>query len=300
MIGNPLNFSGPKFLGFYCVYSLLVLFFVSWRNKQRESQWSMPKLNLADPYEIAFLRGGEVEALRIATFSLIDRGLIEPLGVEFKTKGKEAIEHARRPIEKAILIKLLPGAQIKDIYTDVLLKSTCLDYQTSLEKYRLIRTDAVLESRKSLYFLGIFMIAGLAGMKILVALQRGRSNITFLFTLCAIFLIFLNKIHNTELTGLGSRALADLNTLFRGLRDRRLTLKPGGQTNEAALLAAVYGASALSPVSFPYTKELFPKAKKKSWFSSESSCGSSCGTSCGSSCGSSCGGGGGCGGCGGD
>lgn len=252
----------------------------------------MPKLNLADPYEIAFLRGREVEALRIATFSLIDRGLIESMGTELKTKSKEALEHARRPIEKAILIKLLPGAQINDIYTDEILKSACTDYQTSLEKFRLIRTDAVLESRKPLYFLGMFMIAGLAGVKIMVALQRGRSNITFLFTLCVLFLVFLNKIHNSERTGLGNRVLTDLNTLFRGLRDRRLTLKPGGQTNEAALLAAVYGASALSPVSFPYTKDLFPKTKKKSWLSSESSCSSSCGSSCG--------GGGGCGGCGGD
>jgi hypothetical protein len=92
--------------------------------------------------------------------------------------------------------------------------------------------------------------------------------------------------------------MADLNQLFKRLKGRAYTLSAGGKTNEAALLAAVFGLSALPATGFPFISTLYP-AKNKS-DSNSSGCGSSSSScsSSSSSCssGSSCGGGGGCGG----
>jgi hypothetical protein len=41
-----------------------------------------PKVNLADPYLIAFLRGGKNESLRVVTMSLVDRCLLAASGTK--------------------------------------------------------------------------------------------------------------------------------------------------------------------------------------------------------------------------
>ena len=291
---NPLDMPGPEFICFYFVVSVVTLLFIRYRLKQHESEWPMPKLNLTDPYEIALLRGGENEALRIAAVSLIDRGLLEFSDDSLKTKNADAIENVRRPIEKAILTKFSSSGKAQDMYWDSNLKSACDEYRCSLELNRLIASENVYASRKPMLYLGLLIVCGLACSKIFVAIQRDRHNIMLLVVLLIESLIFLFIIYNKKRTGLGDRVLTDLRELFKGLKDRGPSIKAGGETNEAALLAAVFGVAALSKVSFPYVKKLFPRAKSTN----------SCSTySCGSSCGSSCGGGGcggGCGGCGGD
>ncbi len=72
---NPFDFYGPEFLVFYFVFSAVVigtLVLLRWRDRLPAAA----KPTLDDPYLVAFLRGGEVEALRVVTLSLIDRGLL--------------------------------------------------------------------------------------------------------------------------------------------------------------------------------------------------------------------------------
>ena len=102
----------------------------------------------------------------------------------------------------------------------------------------------------------------------------------------------------------GTAMLADLDTLFAGLKARAGSLSLGVAPQDFALLVAVFGMSALPP-TFSFDR-LFQKAGRASAdgggcgaFSGGSSCGSASdggGSSCGGGgCG---GGGGGCGGCG--
>jgi uncharacterized protein (TIGR04222 family) len=291
---SPLDMHGPQFLVFYLVVGVLTLLFIQMRFKQQEGRWDIPQLNLTDPYEIALLRGGENEALRIAALSLIDRGLLDVSLRTLKTKNNTSLDHARRPIEKAILIKFTSATEAYEMYNDDSLKSACADYRTSLEQCKLIANDAVFAARRPMLFLGILILGGLAAAKLFVALQRGRHNVIFLIIFAAIFLAYLFKSYNKERTGLGDRVLADLRSLFQGLKDRGSLIKAGGETNEAALLAAIFGVSALSAATFPYLEKLFPRAKNTNSCGTYYGCGSSCGSSCGGSCG-----GGGCGGCGG-
>ncbi|HXH76474.1 MAG TPA: TIGR04222 domain-containing membrane protein [Bacteriovoracaceae bacterium] len=291
MLVNPFNLSGPQFLIFYFVAGGLTLLCVRFRFQQQESKWPMPKLNLTDPYEIAFLRGGENEALRIAVLSLIDRGLLVISDDNIKTKNKLAIDHVRRPIEKAILRKFASAGKVHELYGGENIKVACTEYRTSLARHRLIANSSVYEARRPMLWLGLLILGGLAGAKLFLALQRGRHNVTVLIILASFALWYLFKFYNVERTGLGDHVLSDLRNLFKGLNDRGSSIKSGGETNEAALLAAVFGVMSLSTKNFPFIKNIFPKASN----SSTTGCGSSCGSSCGGSCGS-----GGCGGCGGD
>jgi uncharacterized protein (TIGR04222 family) len=62
-----------------------------------------PKLDVSDPYAVAFLRGGLPEALRVTVLSLIDRGLLklhEPDRLRSAPDGEGVV---RRPIERAVL-----------------------------------------------------------------------------------------------------------------------------------------------------------------------------------------------------
>ncbi len=294
MLMNPLDMPGPQFLVFYVLMGVITLFFIRHRIAQQESAWPMPKLNLTDPYEIAFLRGGINEALRIAALSLIDRGLLEVSDNNLKTKNKAALDSTRRPIEKSILRKFSTSGHAQDMYTDQKLWNAAqYEYQSTLEQNKLIASDVIYASRRPMFIVGLFVIGATAVAKISFAVLRGHYNVMFLIILAVVFLVFLFKIYKKERTVLGDRVLADLRTLFKGLEDRGDRIKSGGETNEAALLAAIFGVAALSTTNFPYIQKLFPKAK------ATSSCST---TSCGSSCGSSCGGGGGgsgCGGCGG-
>ena len=72
---NPFDLRGPEFLLFYFIFSAAVLFILFYL-RQRDESPDAGKPPLDDPYLVACLRGGEIEALRVATLSLIDRGFL--------------------------------------------------------------------------------------------------------------------------------------------------------------------------------------------------------------------------------
>src|SRR5262245_37881781 len=72
---NPFDLRGPEFLLFYfcyCIVVVIVMRVLQWRAESGDT----PKIDLGDPYLLAYLRGGENEPLRVAVISLIDRGLL--------------------------------------------------------------------------------------------------------------------------------------------------------------------------------------------------------------------------------
>ena len=75
---NPFDLTGPQFLLFYLIFAGLVISgLVFWR-RRAESSASMPRIDLSDPYLIAYLRGGEKEVLRVAKYASSSTGLRKP------------------------------------------------------------------------------------------------------------------------------------------------------------------------------------------------------------------------------
>jgi uncharacterized protein (TIGR04222 family) len=136
-------------------------------------------------------------------------------------------------------------------------------------------------------FLAVAFVWAVAVVKLYVAASRGRHNVGFLVFLAVSAPFLLYPAANPHRTARGDALMADLKTLFAALKDRASSLRRGGATAEAAMLAAVFGVAALPEEQWYYVREMYPKAQ------SASNCGSSCGSSCGSGCGGGGGGGGG-------
>lgn len=302
---NPFDLTGPQFLVFYIGLSALALIAIVLTRKYAES-YGAPKLDLSDPYLIAYLRGAEPEALRVATVSLIDRGLLVATGTQLKTADKASAEAVRRPIEKELLHRFKRADEATAIFDDARLRATCKPFEQTLKNAGLLPNEQIHSSRITRLLIACAIVGGVGVIKVLVALARGRTNVWFLVILMVATIVIAIKISFPRLTESGKALIADLQNLYSGLKDRALFLQTGGASIEPMMLAAVFGVSALAGPSFAYTHSLFPRAtanqQQAGW---SSSCGSSCSSvsSCGSSDGGSgCGGGGcggGCGGCGG-
>lgn len=300
---NPLDLPGPQFLAFYAVLAIVVIAAVFlWRRVRTNG---IPVPDLSDPYLLAQLRGGQPEALRVAIVSLMDRGLLQQTAEgQVTAASDEAASLARRPIEQTLLHafrtpgpawRLLARGASRDV-------DMCCDaLEEDLKDMGLVANAAIRASDWLTVAGALAIVVGTSGLKIHVALERGRHNIGFLVFLTAAVTVVLLCSLAKRRTAVGDRAIAEAKQRFAGLRDRAGTLAPGGATNEVALVAAVFGVAALPAVVFPFVHEVFPRAQSGAATGgcSASGCGGGSGSSDGGS-GSGCGGGGGCGGgCGG-
>jgi len=295
----PFNLSGPQFLVFYgaLIVTIFLLLAIAFRVRQMAGVDAHP--HLTDPYEIALLRAGPEEAVRIVMMSLIDRNLLCVDGARLVARA-DAPSLVRRPIEKAVVMHF---RRASDDPPETVARSPLVTPHARALRSGLI-ARGLLADPSLLGMNPCFAPAMIAILALgLVAFLRIRASgppfefllIIFMFASVAILISYSRRS-----TPLGRRTLRQLQALFKRLRARAGTLRAGGHTNEATLLAAVFGLNELPESSFKWLERLRARKDARS-----SNCGSSCGSGSGSSsCGSSsCGGGSGSGcggGCGGD
>jgi len=284
---NPFALTGFHFLAFYAALGI----FINWglrywiRRQETRIEWHKPQMT--DPYQIAFLRAGDKEALRIATIALIDRGLLTIVDETLHTKSDAATELVNRPIEKAILKHYSHSDRVDSIFNSTYVSTPCKEYQTMLEQRGLLADDATYVQRFTPMMTAVAILLLVTVTKIMIALSQGRHNLIFLIIFTIVACLGVYAAYKKPITGQGEFLLEDLKRLFSSLRLRAKTIPAGGQTNEAALLAAIFGITVLPAAAFPFVNKLYPQKSDSG------------GSSCGSSDGGSCGGGGCGGGCGG-
>jgi len=288
---NPFLLRGFEFLAFYLVVGILINWGLRKWIRNKETETFVRKPQMADPYQIAYLRGGEHEALSIATIALIDRGLLIAEGETLRTKDDLAIQLVNRPIEKAILKRYVRGGNADEIFTDTSARAACDEYKKTLTEYQLLADTSVYRRRLMPALIAVGGLLLIAGTKIVIALSQGRHNLAFLVILTIVFSIAAVVACAKRITGRGQAMLDDLKILFDRLRRNVKSLRTGGQTNEAALVAAIFGISILPSITFPFVNKLYPNKSSGDGGSSCSSSSSSCGSSCGGGgCGGGCGG----------
>jgi len=296
---NPFALHGPAFLAFYAMVGIAGLGIQFLWTRIQESLGTMPQLQMTDPYQIAYLRGGQAEALRLVAFSLIDRGLLQG-GATTLVAESGAEKQVRRPIEKAVLQVFRSPGPAREMQSDRRAIDACRQYRDTLEDYGLVAGGATFARRLPALLVAALAVVFVGLLKLFIALSEGRHNIGFLVLMMIGFSAVAIWIFRRHRTKRGDDMMADLRMMFGRLRDRGDTLREGGATNEAALLAAVFGLSELSPAHFPAMRALKPakgtgsSSSCNSYYSSSgSSCGSSScssGSSCGGGCGGGCGG----------
>ena len=127
---NPLDLPGPQFLLFYLVVGVAVLVGL-WVLRSASEGGAPPRLDTSDPYLIAFLRGGKNEALRVATVSLVDRGLLDIDAKDALHARSGAADAAARPIDNALLGYFGEPRGATEIFNDGGLEAACAEYQVA-------------------------------------------------------------------------------------------------------------------------------------------------------------------------
>jgi uncharacterized protein (TIGR04222 family) len=281
----PFDLLGPDFLLFFFGLCLATIF-AGWMWRRIAESGEAPKLNLADPYLIACLRGGANETIRIATISLVERNLLQVKDKIIVRSPKPVEATSLPPLEAALLQVLRTPTEPARLFDNDYLKTNCEPYQTTLQQAGLLPSADQKASRRIIFALTVLWLLGIGFYKVQIGLANDRP-VMFLIVLMIIAVIAASFALFPRLTPRGKAMLADIRSLYGDLRSRQ---SRGLQKSEAVLVAAVFGIGALGTFDYAYAKELFPRADQ----ASSGGCGSSCGSGCGSGCG-----GGGCGGCGG-
>jgi uncharacterized protein (TIGR04222 family) len=289
---NPFDLSGPDFLLLYLCLSVAVTIAV-WRSRRNAESGPAPKLDLSDPYLIAYLRGGENEALRLGVVTLVDRGLLAASDTSVRRTERATRDAARNPLEYELLKKFGDASEAASVFKEAALKAACEPYRMALERAGLLPDAQTKSERWRRFGLAALLLGAAAMVKIAIGVSRERP-VAFLVILAVAALIAAAVASFPRLTSRGRAMLADIQTMYAGLRDRADSLHSGSATAEVMMLTAVFGVTALATTQHAYARTLFPQA-------SSSSCGSSCGSSGGGdgSGGDGSGGDGGGGGCGG-
>ena len=312
LFDNPVaNMHGQEFLIFYAFVAVLAIVWAlrcSWTSDETR-RMDVPQLPVEfDPFEIAYLRGGVPELVRLIILDLISRKYLQSVEVKGLLGSRTRIisaapGHAETRYldaqERLVFNCLEGGRNAGQIFPDLprLMESTnsVRQYQQELEERRLLSSAGQRGRAWRAIFPALGVLGGLAAYKLFIALSRGRTNVLFLIGLSILSMVVVVAVAKPRrLTAVGRAYLDRLQTALGTLKGRVAQLASGGANDHLILAVAAFGIVTLEGTGFAFYPEMFKKAAQQN----ASGCGSGCGSSSG--CGSGCGGGGGCGGgCGG-
>ena len=306
---NPIDMRGPEFLQFYLIYGLAAL--VGFRilrtlwmhsrlpsNSTRWSPGTYPREG--DGYVIAFLRGGEKEVASALLGRLVTAGRLVLDGVRLQRGDTSQLQGPRlAPIEQTALEAVTATSDTLAADAEGRIQRSLgpsfASMQSDLERNGLLVSD---EQRRGLWgftALALLAVPGLGLVKLVVALERGRTNVGFLIVLTLLFFFLVRWVMKLpRQTPAGRKYVAWLQASHKGLAQQVADgRRPGDET---ALLMGIYGLAAL-PITLPYMNDLRRAIQPPGSSSGDS--GSGCGSDSGGGGDGGGGGGGGCGGCGG-
>jgi uncharacterized protein (TIGR04222 family) len=286
----PFTLAGPAFLLFFAAFAALVAIAYLVVALRAPASGTAPRLGelAAAPYQVAYLRGGTPELVRVAVFNLVDRGLLKAHNESVSRARRESGDYTRQPIDRAILDHCASLCAPESLKSVAAVSKAADAYEDSLRKKGLLLDSAGRSVVASGLVISLALIVGLAGLRLAQAFSRGQSNVFGLLIVTAIAAFVVYRISRVRTSARGREALASLRTLV----DRNKVsarLRPGGATHEAVLFAALYGIFALPSMLFDFVPQLYPRPQPSSGSNGDG----------GGDGGSGCGGGGGCGGCGG-
>lgn len=294
---SPLDLTGPEFLSLYValVAGALLRVLASGPSGRPDAH----DLDL-DPYEVAYVAGGEELVVNAALASLVNVGALELASPAQTLKRRTTHLHDVHPLQAAVFDAVDPNkaTTIATLRSRVLLKA--------LESaVRPIQRELVLNQNRAinvriLTATPLLLVPVLYIAKVFVGVSRGRPiEILVILGIFSVALIagLAWKPHRTRR---GNAALAELRSRNAALGS---TASHGAwrlASSDLVLSIGLFGMGVL--VSATGLLAGLGKALRPRWYEhgSFSAGGSSCGSSpsgCGGSCGGGCGGG--CGGCGG-
>ncbi|MDZ8056535.1 MAG: TIGR04222 domain-containing membrane protein [Aulosira sp. ZfuVER01] len=313
LLHNPIaDMYGPDFLLLYGSVIILALLVCGWLIQDPTKNQPLPLIpSEPDPYEIAYLRSGTVEVVKVAILNLIQRGYLQIAEQLISQAPNHDNLSKLQPLEQQVFSSFSSSPAIKSINSIAeKVEPYCQIYGEELDKEQLLYAQKWQASNIQVGLIAATIIFSLGIYKLLIALGKGRHNVGFLIVMGVLSIIailsFVSK--RSRLSLRGEAYLQQLQQTFAEAKTKvKFSIPSAFEYN---LVVALFGVEALAGTSYDsYYKVFFPptysRTSSRQSSSSNGSCSSSSCSSCssGSSCsgGSSCGGGGcgGCGGCGG-
>lgn len=245
---------------------------------------------LTDPYEIAYLRKGEVETIKVITISLIDRKLLRYEDDNLEAQDSSSIEFANRPIEKAVLQYFEQSRHCFDVFQDKKVRDVCNEYKQTLASRKLIADTLHYKTRLPGLLIASAMVILFYVICVSFNLLPTKLWIVANMLVMVFFCVLLFKQYRKHLTARGEKVIRDLRFLFSRLQNRAKFLVPGGNTNEVALAIAIFGINILPARSFPFVNKLYADSISSLEININSSDDSGSSSSCSNSCSGGCGG----------
>lgn len=324
---------GPAFLLFYSILFVAAMYALRRRIKSLNTQSdSLPPLKLPekiDPYQIAFLRGGENEVLRTAIVELVDQGVItqtlpsKPLAKLFPTKpvtweskvDEESIKNFT-PLQQQLINHFRIPQKAESIFSTTnitISKDATESFREWIQKESLLNNYDQWNSIRTMAWMLFLGLEATALYKLAAALANRHHNVFFLVLyMIATPIAILIVLQRKRLSDRGRAFLNDVQAACSAVRllKRAQTQPPSNPSLLAAdvslplLAMGVYGVaslpgSSLDPIYKSYQKSVATTGGcggASGGCGSGSNCGSGSVSGCGAA-GAGCGsGGGGCGG----
>lgn len=231
---------GPHFLLLYAFVIVATFVACRWKLRALDSTTTLtpPPLEAnPDPYEIAYLRGGENEVARVAIFDLIQRGYLEVVEKKIWWRWTEqrlarASDHPDlrhlSPIQQRIFRFFSSSRMAADIFQSgsfsIALKVLCEDHERKLQDRQMLCPPEVTEAAGKVGMTGALIILGLGLYKLIMALSKGRHNVVILIFMGIISVIFLVFVcRPPRLSRLGRDYLKRLQGVFERLKPTATT-----------------------------------------------------------------------------
>ena len=244
IIAGIADMYGPDFLILYGCVIAVTLLGCLWVVRSRDRTKDLPPLRTAkapDPYEIAYLRGGENELTRLVIFGLIQRGYLEVIeekenwwqglktriGANMpKQRLAQSASHPERrylsPVGREVFDNFSTSREASEIFGDLALpdriKRYCHVFDERAEREQLLYPGELIQATWVVGLTGALIILGMGGYKLLAALATGHTNVAGLILMGSSGLLCLGYfLQPPRLSLRGQRYLEQLKHDFEYL-----------------------------------------------------------------------------------
>jgi uncharacterized protein (TIGR04222 family) len=290
---------GPQFLLLYVVIlagTLLVCRLALRRLDTTPTDPPPPIPSEPDAFELAYLRGGARELIRLVTIELVERGDLKVTdrdGGQFAASRPLPDSLDLTPIERRVFQWFADGRNVRDalgsggLHDEV--EGMCARYRERLEREQLLTPEPARWAARAVGLAVLVFLGTLAGYKLTVAVPAHRPVQLLIHGALATIVLTCLACKLPRLSRRGREYLRRLQLAY-GKIALPSTRSPIGEVQPVLLLlVGLFGIATLADTAYAHYAQPFPKAAGTSW--SLGGDGDGCG-SCGSC--------GGCGGCGDD
>jgi len=158
----PFNLTGPEFLLFFAVFGVCVACFPLIRRRMQRADTFDPLPRITDPIQIATLRGGYEEAVRMLVVLLVDRGFVERDGKNLAAVAKNA-GFLTNKLEIAVFNYFTSGKHPSGVFKDA---AVCIAGQAVEESLESLGLRVTRAQRMNECLLSIGVFGGVAALRI--------------------------------------------------------------------------------------------------------------------------------------